>query len=103
MAYGLGLIDERTRNSLDHLRSKIRNHFAHYAGLTPLPKEDVDKLLDLGEPSIKLGVAAFGNLNDPKFTDTRVKISLSMVSLWAKIKHKSRTINESRDEDRPKQ
>src|SRR5258707_6979450 len=32
MAYGLGLIDERTRNSLDHLRSKIRNHFSHYSG-----------------------------------------------------------------------
>lgn len=85
VAYALNLIDERTRQSLDHLRTKIRNHFAHYAGLTPLPKGDIDKLLDLGEPSIKRAVDAFGISDDPKFSELRVKLVLCVVSLWAKI------------------
>lgn len=92
LAYALNLIDERTRLSLDHLRTKIRNHFAHYAGLTPLPEEDIDKLLDLGEPSIKHGVVAFGISDDPKFSEPRVKLTLCIVSLWAKIQHKTKQI-----------
>lgn len=88
VAYALRLIDDKMRISLDRLRD-IRNHFAHYAGITPLPATEIDDLLGLGEPSLKLAVVAIGNSEDAKFSDPRVKISLCIVSLWAKIKHRS--------------
>ena len=88
VAYALELIDEQMRRSLDQVR-KIRNHYAHFAGITTLPDEDIERLLDLGEPSIKLAVGEFGDSADPKFSDKRVKVTLCIVSLWAKIRHKS--------------
>ena len=88
VAYALELIDEQMRGSLDEVR-KIRNQFAHFAGITTLPKKEIENLLSMGEPSLKLGVVAFGDSADPKFSDERVKVTLCIVSLWAKIRHKT--------------
>src|SRR6185369_4843044 len=56
VAYALELIDEDMRKSLDQLR-KIRNHYAHFAGITTLPREDIERLLELGEVSLMVAVA----------------------------------------------
>jgi hypothetical protein len=88
LAYAFQLIDEPMRNSLDLLRD-VRNHFAHYAGLTVLPSDRIDQLLELGHESLKLGVEAFGSSEDPKFSGERIKVSMCIVSMWAKLRHKS--------------
>ncbi len=86
VAFALSLIDSGTRDSLDQIRA-IRNHFAHFAGTAELPVTEIERLLEAGEPSLKLAVAAFGSSNDPRFSSQRVKIGISIVSLWAKIRH----------------
>jgi hypothetical protein len=57
--------------------------------LPTLPGEDIERLLELGEVSLKVAVGEFGNSADPKFSDERVKLTLCIVSLWAKIRHKT--------------
>ena len=64
---------------------RLEMTFAHFAGVTTLPENDIDKLLQLGDPSLVTAVAMFGRSDDPKFSDKRVKLTLCIVSLWAKI------------------
>jgi len=91
IAYAFNLIDEKMRDCLDQVRS-IRNHFAHFAGPTALPLDEIDRLLSTSDPSLNLAVAAFGDPKNPKFSDARVKITLCIVSLWAKIRNKAKEI-----------
>lgn len=88
VAYAVGLVDEETRRSLDLVR-RIRNSFAHFAGVSTLPAEDIERLLDLGDSSLRTAVRAFGSSDDPTFSEARVKVTLCIVSLWAKLRHKT--------------